>query len=270
MSTHSENQRITVTTLARMRREGEKIVCLTAYDAGFARMADAAGVDVILVGDSLGMVVQGCESTIGVTMDDMVYHTRLAARGRSHALLMADLPFLSCPDTAQALHNAGRLMQEGGADMVKLEGGAAQADVVARLSMNGIPVCAHLGLRPQFVHKLGGYRVQGREADIAALLREDAHVLEQAGADALLLECVPATLAQQITQAAGIPVIGIGAGATCDGQILVIHDVLGITPGRAPRFARNFMPGHDSIDGAIRAYATAVRDGSFPTADEAF
>lgn len=270
MSVHSEHRRITVATLARRRHEGGKIVCLTAYDAGFARLADEAGIDVILVGDSVGMVVQGRENTVGVTMDEMVYHTLLASRGRSRALLMADLPFLSCPDSMQALANAGRLMQQGGADMVKLEGGAGQADVVERLSANGVPVCAHLGLRPQFVHKLGGYRVQGREAEAAQALLEDARVLESAGAELLLLECVPAALAARITEAAGIPVIGIGAGSACDGQILVLHDVLGITPGRPPRFARNFMPGHDSLSDALQAYAAAVRDGSFPAADEAF
>jgi len=270
MSVHSENRRITVATLARMRHAGDKIVCLTAYDAGFARLTDEAGIDVILVGDSVGMVVQGRENTVGVTMDEMVYHTRLTARGRKRALLMADLPFLSCTDSTQALVNAGRLMQEGGADMVKLEGGAGQTDVVERLSANGVPVCAHLGLRPQFVHKLGGYRVQGREAEAAESLCEDARVLERAGAEMLLLECVPTELAARITEAAGIPVIGIGAGSACDGQILVLHDVLGITPGRPPRFARNFMPGHDSLAAALQAYAAAVRDGSFPAADEAF
>jgi 3-methyl-2-oxobutanoate hydroxymethyltransferase len=270
MSVHSESRRITVATLARMRREGEKIVSLTAYDAAFARLADEAGIDVILVGDSLGMVVQGRENTVGVTMDEMVYHTLLASRGRSRALLVADLPFLSCADPMQALANSGRLMQEGGADMVKLEGGAAQAEVVERLSVNGVPVCAHLGLRPQFVHKLGGYRVQGREAEAAAALLEDARALEEAGAELMVLECVPAALAEEITQAAGIPVIGIGAGAACDGQVLVVHDVLGVTPGRPPRFARNFMTGHDSLSGALKAYAEAVREGSFPTAEEAF
>ncbi len=243
---------------------------LTAYDAAFSRLADEAGVDVILVGDSLGMVVQGRENTVGVTVDDMVYHTRLARRGRRHALLLADMPFLSCADSSTALRHAGRLMQEGGADMVKLEGGAEQVEVVRRLSVNGVPVCAHLGLRPQFVHKLGGYRVQGRDEQGAKILREDARALEEAGAEALLLECVPATLAAQITGFARIPVIGIGAGADCDGQVLVLHDVLGITPGRLPRFARNFMPGHDSIQATLRAYVKAVREGRFPSQEEAF
>lgn len=270
MSEHGENRRVTVATLGRMRREGEKIVSLTAYDAAFARLADAAGIDVILVGDSLGMVVQGRENTVGVTMDDMVYHTLLASRGRSRALLVADLPFLSCADPAHAVVNAGRLMQEGGADVVKLEGGAAQVEVVERLSANGVPVCAHLGLRPQFVHKLGGYRVQGREAEAAKTLREDARALKEAGAELMVLECVPAALAEEITQTAGIPVIGIGAGSACDGQVLVLHDVLGITPGRPPRFARNFMPGHDDLSAALHAYAAAVRDGSFPSSEEAF
>ncbi|OBS09880.1 3-methyl-2-oxobutanoate hydroxymethyltransferase [Acidihalobacter prosperus] len=270
MSVHNEQKRVTVADLRRARREGRKIACLTAYDAAFARLVDEAGTDVILVGDSLGMVVQGHETTVSVTVDEMVYHTRLAAAGRRHALLMADMPFMSFTDPAMALRNAARLMQEGGAEMVKLEGGAGQMAVVEQLSVHGVPVCAHLGLRPQFVHKIGGYRVQGRDAASAQALCEDARALEAAGAEMLLLECVPVSLAAEITEAAGIPVIGIGAGAACDGQILVLHDVLGITPGKPPRFARNFMPGHERVGDALRAYVEAVRGGRFPAPEHGF
>ncbi|AOU98547.1 3-methyl-2-oxobutanoate hydroxymethyltransferase [Acidihalobacter yilgarnensis] len=270
MSVQNEQKRVTVTDLRRARREGRKIACLTAYDAGFARLVDDAGVDVILVGDSLGMVVQGRESTVSVTMDDMVYHTRMAAVGRRHALLMADMPFMSFTDPASALRNAARLMQEGGAEMVKLEGGADQVAVVEQLSGHGVPVCAHLGLRPQFVHKLGGYRVQGRDAATAEALRRDARTLAAAGAELLLLECVPASLAAEITEMVDIPVIGIGAGSACDGQILVLHDVLGITPGTPPRFSRNFMPGHEGVGDALRAYVEAVREGRFPAPEHGF
>ncbi|AOV16586.1 3-methyl-2-oxobutanoate hydroxymethyltransferase [Acidihalobacter aeolianus] len=270
MSVQNETRRVTVADLHRAKREGRRIACLTAYDASFAHQVDAAGADVILVGDSLGMVMQGHDTTISVTMDEMTYHTRLAAAGRRHALLMADLPFMSFAEPASALRNAARLMQEGGAEVVKLEGGADQVVVVERLSANGVPVCAHLGLRPQFVHKLGGYRVQGRDDETADMLRRDARSLAAAGAELILLECVPAKLAAEITETSDIPVIGIGAGAACDGQILVLHDVLGITPGKPPRFARNFMPGHDSVGAALRAYVEAVRDGSFPAPEHGF
>lgn len=270
MSTQTDQSRLTVTTLRRMKREGQKIVCLTAYEASYAAVLDEAGVDVILVGDTLGMLVQGHETTVPVTVGDMLYHARCVARGCRRALLMVDMPFLSYTNPEQALMNAGRILQECGAQMVKLEVGARQVDTVAQLAANGIPVCAHLGLTPQFVHKLGGYRVQGRDAGMAEAMLEDALALESAGADALLLECVPESLAARITEAVTIPVIGIGAGGACDGQVLVLHDVLGVTPGRIPKFARNFLRGRDSVQAAVGAYVEAVRTGAFPTEEHSF
>lgn len=255
---------VTVKTLLDMKHAGEKIVCLTAYDASFAALLDAAGVDVILVGDSLGMVIQGRHSTVPVTVDDMIYHGRAAAAGCKRAMLMVDMPFMSYATPEDALHNAARLMQQGGAHMVKLEGTANQSQVVERLAAHGIPVCAHLGLRPQFVHKLGGYRVQGRGDDAADELAQDAKILEQAGADVLLLECVPAPLAARIRNTVGIPVIGIGAGRDCDGQVLVLYDMLGVTPGKRPRFSKDFLHDGGSVPGALRAYVEQVKAGIFP------
>ena len=271
MSRHHDNRRVTVTRLQKMKAEGEKIACLTAYDASFARVLEVAGVDVILVGDSLGMVVQGHETTVPVTVEDVLYHTRNVARGCTRALLMADMPFMSYSTPEVALHNAARFLQEGGAQMVKLEGGAAQVETVRRLSDNGIPVCAHLGLKPQSIHKLGAYRVQGRDAGAADAMVEEALALSDAGADLLLLECVPTALADRIRDAVGIPVIGIGAGAGCDGQILVLHDVLGLTEGgQMPRFARDFLRDGGSIVGAIEEYVDQVKDGRFPAPEHGF
>jgi len=270
MSVQTPQQRITLPRLRAMKQAREPIVALTAYDYSFARLLDAAGIDLVLVGDSLGMVVQGHETTIPVGMDDMVYHTRLVARGLRHALLVMDLPFMSYTNPAQALVNAARALQEGGAQMVKLEGGERQVEVVRALAEHDIPVCAHIGLKPQSIHKLGGYRVQGREADAALRMLEDAAALEEAGADLLLLECVPATLAAEITANSRLPVIGIGAGSDVDGQILVLQDVLGITPGQPPRFARDFMAEAGSIAGAIADYAAAVRDRRFPATEHGF
>lgn len=261
---------VTLTTLRDMKRTGEKIACLTAYDASFARLIDDAGVEVILVGDSLGMVVQGRETTLPVTVDDIVYHSRCVARGRSRALLMVDMPFMSYATPEQALHNAARLMQEGGAHIVKLEGGAVQADIVRQLTERGIPVCAHLGLQPQSVHKLGGYRVQGREASAAQVMRDDARALQAAGADMLLLECVPVALAAEITLASEIPVIGIGAGPGCDAQVLVLYDMLGITLGKRPKFSKNFMQDNSTPQAAIAAYVQAVKHGAFPAPEHTF
>lgn len=261
---------ITVNTLREMKIKGEKFACLTAYDASLAHVVDAAGVEVILVGDSLGMVVQGHTSTLPVTMNDMVYHSACVARGRSRALLMTDMPFMSYATAEQALHNASRLMQEGGAHMVKLEGGAVQVDIVRQLTARGIPVCAHLGLQPQSVHKLGGYRVQGRDASVAQKMREDAHALQEAGADMLLLECVPTSLAEEITKTVDVPVIGIGAGAGCDAQVLVLYDMLGVTVGKRPKFSKDFMQGQTTLQGAIEAYVRAVKNGSFPAAEHTF
>ena len=256
-------KRRTVTTLRKMKQDNEKIVMLTAYDSSFGRVLDEQGVDVILIGDSLGMVIQGHPTTIPVTVDDMIYHTRAVSAVAQTALVLADLPFMSYTSPEMALRNCARLMQESDAHMVKLEGGAPQVETVKQLTHHGVPVCAHLGLQPQSVHKLGGYRVQGREEAVAKQMREDALALQDAGADMILLECVPEVLATAITQAVEVPVIGIGAGRGCDGQVLVLHDMLGITP-RAPRFSLNFMQEGRNIPQAIRAYVDAVKNGSFP------
>ncbi|HET7921406.1 MAG TPA: 3-methyl-2-oxobutanoate hydroxymethyltransferase [Gammaproteobacteria bacterium] len=261
---------LTLAALGKMKQAGEKIACLTAYDASFAALLDAAGVDLVLVGDTLGMVVQGQSSTVPVSMDDMVYHTRLVSRGLSRAYLVADMPFLSYVDVPTAVRNAGRFMQEAGARMVKLEGTGAQAEIVAALAANGIPVCAHLGLRPQAVEKLSGFRIQGREPDAAKRILDDARELEQAGADIILLECIPRALAAKIHASVSVPVIGIGAGADVDGQILVLYDVLDITPGRKPSFAKNFMHGAASIRAAVENYVTAVKQGDYPAAEHGF
>lgn len=261
---------ISVPQLHAMKGKREKIVMLTAYDASFAAQCDAAGVDAVLVGDSLGMVVQGRDSTLPVSVDDMVYHTAAVARGVNSALLIADMPFLSFRDADSTLRNAGRLLAEGGAAMVKLEGAGYVLDSIRALAQHAIPVCAHLGLTPQSVHKFGGYRVQGKTKDAAAQLMADAHAVAEAGADLLVLECVPATLASRITAEIPIPTIGIGAGADCDGQVLVIYDMLGITPGKRPKFSKDFLAGRGSIGDAIRAYADEVRSGKFPAPEHAF
>ncbi|HEX5339623.1 MAG TPA: 3-methyl-2-oxobutanoate hydroxymethyltransferase [Gammaproteobacteria bacterium] len=266
----SSEHAVTVTTLAKMKQAGEKIACLTAYDASFAALLDAAGVDVILVGDTLGNVIQGHATTLPVTVDDVVYHTRCVARGIARALLVADMPFMSYTTPERALDNAARLMQEGGAHMVKPEVSGYHLDIVRCLSANGVPVCAHLGLRPQQVHKLGGFRVQGRDSVAAKQMLEDALMLEQAGADIILLESVPRVLAAEITRKVKVPVIGIGAGADVDGQILVLYDMLDITQGHRPKFARNFMMGAASPRAAVQAYVSAVRDGSYPVAEHWF
>lgn len=262
--------KITTATLMQMKQQGEKIAVLTSYDASFTQLLEAAGVEVILVGDSLGMVIQGQESTLPVDVEDMVYHTRCVARARRDALLIADMPFMSYSSADQALRTAGHLMKDGGAHMVKLEGGATQLATVDQLTANGIPVCAHLGLLPQSVYRLGGYRVQGRDEESARIMREDASALEAAGAQMLVLECVPSSLAAEISRLLAIPVIGIGAGADCDGQVLVVYDMLGITDGPMPRFVRNFLQQADSIAAAISNYVRAVKDGSFPGPEQSF
>ncbi|MGH8413599.1 MAG: 3-methyl-2-oxobutanoate hydroxymethyltransferase [Gammaproteobacteria bacterium] len=266
----SQSEKLTLTDLAKMKSAGEKIACLTAYDASFAALLDNAGMDVVLVGDSLGNVVQGRATTVPVTMDDMVYHGRLVQRGLKHAFFMMDMPFMSYSTPEIALANAARLMQETEAQMVKLEGSGHQAEIVSYLNANGVPVCAHLGLRPQNVHKLGGFKVQGRGATAAKQMLEDALLLEQVGADIILLELVPKTLAAEITRKVKVPVIGIGAGPYVDGQILVLYDMLDITPGHRPKFARNFMQGAASPRAAVEAYVKAVKDGSYPTAEHSF
>lgn len=262
-------RKVTMPGLAQMKAAGDRITMLTAYDASFARLVDAAGVDCVLVGDSLGNVIRGLDSTLGVTVDDMVYHVEAVRRGLERALLIADLPFLAYHDRATALHSAGRLMRAG-AEMVKLEGGAAMVPQVSALVEQGIPVCAHLGLTPQHVHQLGGYRVQGREEAAARRLREDAGALQAAGAGLLVLECVPAGLAASVAEALRIPVIGIGAGVEVDGQVLVLYDVLGISPPPRPRFVKDFMTGRDSIAAALAAYVEAVRQGDFPAAEHGY
>lgn len=270
-ATHAvQSAAITVPGLRQMRSSGQKIVALTAYDASFAALCDAGGVDLVLVGDSLGMVVQGRRSTLAVTLDDMVYHTAAVARGLQRALLVADLPFMSYRDSASALAAAARLLAEGSAAMVKLEGAGPALDAIAALARHGIPVCAHLGLTPQSVHRFGGYRVQGKAPEDAERLVAEAQAVAEAGADLLVLECVPASLAARITQQSAIPVIGIGAGAACDGQVLVLYDMLGITPGRRPRFSKDFLAGRASVADAIQAYAQDVRAGHFPAAEHAY
>lgn len=266
---HQPAPRITVTSLRKMKQSGEKIVMLTAYDASFAKVLDAQGVDVILVGDSLGMVIQGHDTTVPVSMDDMVYHTRAVSKTSQRALVIGDLPFMSYTSPELALRNSARLMQESGAQMVKLEGGAPQVATVAQLAHHGVPVCAHLGLQPQSVHKLGGYRVQGRDEAVARQMLDDAKALQDAGADMLVLECVPVALAEQITQALVIPTIGIGAGRGCDGQVLVLHDMLGISP-RAPKFSRDFIGAGATIPQAVAAYVQAVKAGTFPEDQHCF
>jgi 3-methyl-2-oxobutanoate hydroxymethyltransferase len=258
---------ITNQALLALKARKEPIACLTCYDASFASLLEEAGVEVLLVGDSLGMVVQGHGSTLAVTLDQMVYHTACVTRGTQRALVIADLPFMSYATPERALATAARLMGEGGATMVKLEGGAWLAETVTQLTRFGAPVCAHLGLLPQSVHQLGGYRVQGRASDDAERIRADAVALQEAGASLLVLECVPRTLATSLAQSLRIPVIGIGAGNGCDGQVLVLHDLLGVTPGGGPRFSKNFVAEVGVAAGlgaAVAAYVAEVKSGQFP------
>ncbi len=261
---------VTLATLDKMKADGEKIASLTAYDASFAVLLDEADVDVVLVGDSLGMVIQGHDTTVPVTMDHMVYHCRAVARGLHRPFLMADLPFMSYPSKGEALANSVRLMQEGGAKMVKLESGEGQVEIVEFLARHDIAVCAHLGLKPQSVHKTGGFRVQGRNHDAAERMVRAAKDLESAGADIVLLECIPTELGGTITKALQVPVIGIGAGPLTDGQILVTYDVLDITTGRKPRFVRNFMEGSGTNLQALKNYVQAVKKGEYPAPEHCF
>jgi 3-methyl-2-oxobutanoate hydroxymethyltransferase len=269
-ATKADAKPVTVATLARMKQVGEKFSALTAYDASFAALLDGNGVEVVLVGDSLGMVVQGHPTTLPVTVDDMLYHGRAVARGLKRALLMLDMPFMSYATPERALDTAQRFMQEGGAHMVKLEGAGNQREVVEYLASRGIPVCAHLGLRPQSVHKLGGFRVQGRDSEAAKEMLEDAQILEAAGADIILLELVPKALAKEISETVAVPVIGIGAGVDCDGQILVTYDMLDLTPGRRPKFVRNFMDGASGPADAVQRFVAAVKDKSYPGPEHSF
>ena len=261
---------INVASLKKMKINGEPIACLTAYDASFSLLVDKAGVDIVLVGDSLGMVIQGHDTTVPVTVDDVIYHCRNVSRGLSRAFLVADMPFMSYSDPNQALENAVRLMQEGGAMMIKLEGGEDQISIVEHLARHDIAVCAHLGLKPQSVHKIGGFRVQGRNENESQKMLKNAISLQNAGADIVLLECVPNELGNSIKEELDIPVIGIGAGPNVDGQILVLYDILGITHGTTPRFVKNFMIGNDSPIMAIKAYVQAVKNRDYPASEHCF
>lgn len=265
----ARNKAITITSLMALRAAGEKITMLTCYDASFASLMDRSGVEMLLIGDSLGMVCQGHSSTLPVTMRDMIYHTASVARGNQTAFIAADMPFGSYATPEMAFNNAVQLLQAG-AQMVKLEGGAWLADTVRFLTERAIPVFAHIGLTPQSVHQFGGYKVQGKTSAAAEQLKADALTLQAAGAAALLLEAIPATLAKEVTELVAIPTIGIGAGPDCSGQVLVMHDLLGVFPGRKARFVKNFMEGQTSIDNAVRAYIAAVKDKSFPAAEHCF
>ena len=261
---------VNVSTLQQMKEKAEPIACITAYDASYAQLVDVAGADLVLVGDSLGMVIQGHDTTVPVTVSDIIYHTRSVRRGIRRAFLVADMPFMSYADPHQALKNAVQMMQEGGAMMIKLEGGEGQLEIVEHLARHDIPVCAHLGLKPQSVHKIGGFRVQGRDPEQAKRMTQAARRLQDAGADIVLLECVPNELGESVQKAVHVPVIGIGAGPHVDGQILVLYDILDITQGPTPRFVRNFMAGANSPLDAVKAYISAVKDRSYPAAEHCF
>ncbi|MEZ9199954.1 3-methyl-2-oxobutanoate hydroxymethyltransferase [Shewanella sp. 10N.286.54.B9] len=261
--------KITSSTLRTFKSEGKKFTALTAYDASFANAFDSEGVDVLLVGDSMGMVLQGHNDTLPVTVDDIAYHTRCVRRGIERSLLIADMPFMSYATPEQTMTNATTLMQAG-ASMVKVEGGHWLLESVKMLTERGIPVCAHLGLTPQSVHVFGGFKIQGRDADNAQRILDEAKALEAAGAQLLVVECIPAPLAKAITEALAIPVIGIGAGADTDGQILVMHDVLGISSGYIPRFSKNYLKQTGEIRSAVRAYIDEVAQGIFPAEEHTF
>ena len=260
---------ITISKLLAMRAEGEKIAMLTAYDSTMSALLNRSGVETILVGDSLGNVIQGHSSTTPVSVEQVAYHTECVARANTHAFIIADLPFASYGDPIQALDSAAELMRAG-ADMVKLEGGDWQIDIIQYLVERSVPVCAHLGLLPQSVHILGGYKVQGKSKDAASLMLEQAIACEQAGAQMIVLEAIPSSLGKLITESLSIPTIGIGAGAYCSGQVLVLQDMLGISPGKPPKFVKNFMDGHASIEAAIKAYVREVKSGKFPGPEHGF
>jgi 3-methyl-2-oxobutanoate hydroxymethyltransferase len=262
--------RLSITALQKLRDDGTRIAMLTCYDSSFAAALDAAGVDSLLVGDSLGMVLQGHDTTLPVTLAEMAYHTRCVARGSQRAFLITDMPFGSYQESPQRAFRSAAELMAAGTQMVKLEGGAEFAETVRFLTARGIPVCAHLGLTPQSVHAFGGYRVQGKGADAEQRLLEDAAELESAGAGMIVLEAIPAKLGAQVTKRLRIPTIGIGAGPDCSGQVLVLHDMLDVFPGKKARFVRNFMRGASGISDAVERYVRAVKDGSFPTAEHSF
>lgn len=260
---------VTIPKLQAMREAGEKIAMLTAYDSSFSALLDLCGVEVILVGDSLGNVMQGQKTTLPVTLDHIVYHTECVSRGIDKALLVSDLPFGTYGTPEQAFHSAVRVMQAG-AQMVKLEGGVWLAPTIQFLVERSIPVCAHIGLTPQSVHAFGGFKVQGRGDEAAKQLKLDALAVQDAGAQLVVMEAIPAALAGEVTRLLAIPTIGIGAGLECSGQVLVMHDMLGVFPGHRPKFVRNFMDGQTTIDGAVSAYVAAVKDGTFPGPEHTF
>lgn len=264
----SKQRALTIDHLLAMKRDGEKIAMLTCYDATFASAMDRAGVDIILVGDSLGMVVQGKSSTVGVRVDDVAYHTACVAQGLERTFLLADMPFGSFHNESTAMENAVELLSAGGA-MVKLEGAGPMIDIVHYLTSRGVAVCAHLGLTPQSVNQLGGFKVQARDETGARQLVDDARAMQQAGAQMLVVECIPAAMGREVSEAVEIPVIGIGAGVDCDGQVLVMHDMLGLGSW-APKFVANFMQGADSIQAAFESYVLAVRDRQFPTREHEY
>ena len=259
----------TVPSLGTLKAQGQKITMLTCYDASFAALMDRCGVDILLIGDSLGMVCQGHNSTLPVTVAEVAYHTASVARGNQSCLVVADMPFGSYSTPESAMQNAVQLIQAG-AQMVKLEGGAWLAPTIKFLTERSVPVCAHLGLTPQSVHQMGGYKVQGKTSAGADLLKEDAQAVQAAGASLLVLEAIPKELGKQVTDSLAIPTIGIGAGPDCSGQVLVMHDLLGVFPGKKARFVKNFMDGQSSIDEAVKAYVSAVQDGSFPASEHCF
>lgn len=270
MATYLEERKaVTALTLSKLYEENEKITMLTCYDASFAALMDRCGVEILLIGDSLGMVCQGRTSTLPVTIDEVAYHVSCVAQGNQKAMVVADMPFGTYATPESAYENAVQLIQAG-AHMVKLEGGKLFAETITFLTSRAIPVCAHLGLTPQSVHQLGGYKTQGKTDAQAKRIIDDAKVLQKAGASLLVLEAIPASLGKKVTESISIPTIGIGAGPHCSGQVLVMHDMLGVYPGKPPRFVRNFMAGQNSIEGAIRAYIKAVKDGTFPAAENCF
>jgi 3-methyl-2-oxobutanoate hydroxymethyltransferase len=260
---------VTAPSLQAMRNAGEKIAMLTAYDASFAALMDRCGMDALLVGDSLGMVCQGHTSTLPVTLDDVAYHTASVARGIQTTFLISDMPFGTYATAETAFNNAMQLMQAG-AQMIKMEGGAWLADTIRFLTERAIPVCAHLGLTPQSVHQFGGYKVQGKTMEAADQLKADALTLQAAGATLVVLEAIPTALGKEVTDLLSIPTIGIGAGPDCSGQVLVMHDMLDVFPGKKARFVKNFMEGQTSIEAAVQAYIAAVKDKSFPAAEHCF
>lgn len=264
MSTPHTARRLTGADLLKMKHSQEKIAMLTCYDASFATLCDAAGLDALLIGDSLGMVLQGHDSTLPVTVDDIAYHTRAVVRGTQRAMVVADMPFGSFQASVQKAYEHAVILMQAGAQMVKIEGGTEMAETTRFLASRGIPVCAHIGLTPQSVYQLGGYRVQGKDQQAAKQLQADALAMQEAGASLIVMEAIPEPLAAELTAQLDIPTIGIGASKACSGQVLVLHDMLDITSGKKARFVKNFMAGQASIPAAIRAYVQAVKDGSFP------